>query len=84
MCQGKTWPSQLSPRAFVLGEAAKRLSPELRARHPDIPWRAIAGMRDRLVHGYDDVDLDLVWKTVSEDLPALIARLDRLAPREQG
>jgi uncharacterized protein with HEPN domain len=68
---------------LVLGEAAKRLSPELRAQHPDIPWRAIAGMRDRLVHGYDDVDLDLVWKTVSEDLPALIARLDRLAPRER-
>jgi uncharacterized protein with HEPN domain len=48
-----------------------------------VPWKAIAGMRDRLLHGYDDVDLDLVWKTVDEDLPPLIARLEGLAPRRQ-
>ena len=46
-----------------------------------MPWKAIAGMRDRLLHGYDDVDLDLVWKTVDEDLPALLKRLEGLAPR---
>ena len=49
---------------LVLGEAAKRLSAAFREEHPDVPWKAIAGMRDRLLHGYDDVDLDLVWKTV--------------------
>ena len=67
---------------LVLGEAAKRLSPERRSQNPDIPWRAIMGMRDRLVHGYDDVDLDLVWKTINDDLPTLIERLDKLAPHE--
>jgi len=65
---------------LVLGEAAKRLSAAFREEHPDVPWRAIAGMRDRLLHGYDDVDLDLVWKTVDEDLPALVTRLEALAP----
>jgi uncharacterized protein with HEPN domain len=66
---------------LVLGEAVKRLSAGFRDEHADVPWKSIAGMRDRLLHGYDDVDLELVWKTVDEDLPALVARLERLAPR---
>lgn len=66
---------------LVLGEAAKRLSVGFLDEHPDVPWKAIAGMRDRLLHGYDDVDLDLVWKTVDEDLAALVSRLEGLAPR---
>ncbi len=65
---------------LVLGEATKRLSTSFRDQHPDVPWRPIAGMRDRLLHGYDDVDLDLVWKTVDEDIPALIILLEGLAP----
>lgn len=69
---------------LVLGEAAKRLSAGFREEHPDVPWKAIAGMRDRLLHGYDDVDLDLVWKTVDEDLSVLIERLERLAPRRDS
>ena len=68
---------------LVLGEAAKRLSTRFREEHPDVPWKAIAGMRDRLLHGYDSVDLELVWKTVDEDLPALITRLEGLAPRRE-
>jgi uncharacterized protein with HEPN domain len=68
---------------LVPGEAAKRLSAEFREEHPDVPWKAIAGMRDRLLHGYDDVDLELVWKTVDEDLPALVRRLEELAPRRE-
>jgi uncharacterized protein with HEPN domain len=68
---------------LVLGEAGKRLSTGFRDQHPDVPWKAIAGMRDRLLHGYDDVDLDLVWKTVDEDIPALITRLEGLAPRRE-
>jgi uncharacterized protein with HEPN domain len=68
---------------LVLGEAAKRFSAEFREEHPDVPWKAIAGMRDRLLHGYDDVDLELVWKTVDEDLPALVRRLEELAPRRE-
>jgi uncharacterized protein with HEPN domain len=66
---------------LVLGEATKRLSADFRDGHPDVPWKAIAGMRDRLLHGYDNVDLELVWKTLDEDLPTLVARIEGLAPR---
>lgn len=45
----------------ILGEATKRLSPEVRRLHPDLPWRAMAGMRDVLIHAYDQVDLEEVW-----------------------
>jgi len=69
---------------LVLGEAAKRLSPGFREKHPDVPWKSIAGMRDRLLHAYDNVDLELVWKTIDEDLPALVTRLEGLAPRQDS
>ena len=62
----------------IVGEAASRLSDETRDLHPDIPWREITGMRNRLVHAYFDVDLRLVWDTVRGDLPALIAKLEPL------
>jgi len=59
----------------VIGEAANQLSEELRARHPDIPWRAIAAMRHALVHAYFRVDLDEVWSVVQGDLPGLKTRI---------
>ena len=62
----------------VIGEATKRVSNELRSKHPDIPWADMAGMRDVLIHDYIDVDLGVVWKTASEiipDLKALILKL---------
>ncbi len=64
----------------VLGEAAKGVSPGCRQTHPEIPWKQIAGTRDRLVHGYFDVDLDIVWEIVSADLPALLAALEKIIP----
>jgi uncharacterized protein with HEPN domain len=67
---------------LVLGEAVKRLSDEFRSGHPGIPWKQIAGMRDTLIHGYDVVDLDEVWRTVHTDVPRLIQVLDPLAPRK--
>jgi uncharacterized protein with HEPN domain len=82
MADAKTQAAVLH-ELLVLGEAAKRLSTGFRDEHSDVPWKAITGMRDRLLHGYDDVDLDLVWKTVDEDLPALVARLEGLAPRRE-
>ena len=63
----------------VLGEAAKRVSTEYRVAHPDIPWREIAGQRDRLIHGYNEVNLVLVWEAI-EQLPSLVARLAELFP----
>ena len=62
----------------VLGEAANRVDAETRAAHSDIPWAQLVGLRNRLIHGYDQVDYDIVWRIVRTDLPDLVARLRRL------
>ena len=56
----------------IVGEAAKQVSGETKDAHPEIPWSAAARMRDRLVHHYFDIDLDVLWSTVRQDLPALL------------
>lgn len=61
----------------ILGEAAKNVSDQYRDKHPKIPWRQIAGTRDRLIHGYFDVDLNIVWKIISVDIPPLVAQLEK-------
>lgn len=60
----------------VIGEAVKRLSNEFRAKHNEIPWALIAGMRDNLIHGYDLVDWDEVWKTSTVDVPDLLDKIE--------
>jgi uncharacterized protein with HEPN domain len=65
---------------LVIGEAVKRLSPEFRAAHSEVPWRLIAGARDKLIHFYAGVDLEEVWKMVTSDLPELIRLIEPLAP----
>jgi len=55
----------------VIGEAAKNVSPATKKRYPDVPWKATAGMRDKLIHHYFGVDYEAVWKTVTSDLPML-------------
>lgn len=62
----------------VLGEATKRLSRAFRARHPNVPWRQVAGMRDILVHDYDEVNLDEVWRVVTIEVPAFLAAVEPL------
>ena len=56
----------------IIGEAAFRISPATRAELQDIPWDAIIGMRHRLVHAYFDINLDILWRTVTDELPALV------------
>ena len=60
----------------IIGEAANRISEEEQARHPEIPWPQIVSLRNRLIHGYDSVDFDILWQIVTEDLPPLIASLE--------
>lgn len=66
----------------IVGEAAKRSGEAFREAHPDIPLREAAGMRDRVIHRYDDVDVRRLWGVVEEDLPKLIAQLEPLMPEE--
>ena len=62
----------------LIGQAARGVSGELQAAHPELPWRQMVGMRNVVVHDYADVDLTLVWKTVRDDLPGLIERLNAI------
>lgn len=60
----------------VIGEAARRVSPEFRAAFPQIDWKAIVGMRSKVVHDYLNVDEDIVWDTVINELPSLVNELE--------
>lgn len=62
----------------IIGEAVKQLSSETTARAPDVPWRLIAGTRDRLIHAYFAVNLDAVWAMVEQDLPPLRREVEQL------
>ena len=62
----------------IIGEAASHVPESLRQQHPRIPWPQIIGTRNRLVHGYDLVNYDIIWSTVTEDLPPLIAELEKI------
>jgi uncharacterized protein with HEPN domain len=66
----------------IVGEAATRVSEELRARHPQIAWRQIISLRNRLIHGYDAVDLDILWQILHEDVPQLVSDLEKLISPE--
>ncbi|MSQ05968.1 MAG: DUF86 domain-containing protein [Dehalococcoidia bacterium] len=68
---------------MVLGEAVRRLSPAFRQSHSAIPWVLIAGMRDKLIHAYDAVDLDEVCGTGERDIPPLLRFVEPLLPKEK-
>jgi len=67
----------------IIGEAARGISQEFKDRHPGVAWKQMAGMRDRLIHGYYDVNLDVVWETISQDLPLLIEQLEKIKKQER-
>jgi uncharacterized protein with HEPN domain len=62
----------------IIGEAANRVSEETRNRHPQIAWAQIVGFRNRLIHGYDKVDFDILWLIIENDLPPLIEQLEQI------
>ena len=62
----------------IIGEAAARVAPEMRERHPQLAWAAMIGMRNRLIHGYDNVDHMILWETIQSDLPPLIDQLKQI------
>jgi uncharacterized protein with HEPN domain len=63
---------------LIVGEAANNITAEFRDGHPEIPWGQIIGMRNRLVHAYFEVSLDLVWETATMDMPELSAQVSAL------
>ncbi len=68
----------------IMGEAARTVSSGMRRRYPGIPWEAITGTRNRLAHGYIDVDLDIIWSIVTKDLPLVIKELEVILKKESG
>lgn len=84
---GKTYDDLLADRALqylcihcleIIGEAAAGIDADYRDRHPAIPWRSATAMRHRLIHGYFDIDLEIVWHAATEDIPALVPALEHV------
>jgi uncharacterized protein with HEPN domain len=68
----------------VIGEAAKKISPSLRAAHPHLPWREMTGLRNRIVHDYFGVDLEVVWVIVEDELPGLLRDIEAILRSEDA
>lgn len=71
-------------RLEIIGEAARRISVDTQTEISSIPWREMIGMRNRMIHNYDDIDLYIVWQTVQDDLPRLIEGLEPLLPDDKS
>jgi uncharacterized protein with HEPN domain len=72
------WQDAVIRQLEIIGEATKRLSPDVRRRHPQIPWKRIAGLRDVLIHDYLGVDISLVWQITQTYLPELKRQIDAI------
>jgi uncharacterized protein with HEPN domain len=82
----KDWKATAALERFIeiIGEAVKRLPADLRDEHPEIPWKEIAGTRDRLSHGYDDLDYQVLWDAVQTDIPELLPVIESMLKKFQG
>lgn len=80
------WQDAVIRQLQIVGEATKRISPQLRNQHPDIEWRRVTGVRDVLIHNYDDVDLSIVWEASQVAIPDLKRKIEGIleAPPSQG
>ena len=67
----------------VVGEAARMVTAETKAKHTEIAWPAISGIRNRIIHEYFNVDYGIIWDTIQEDIPVLIEQLERIVPPDQ-
>ena len=66
----------------IVGEAATRISAQFRSQHPQIPWQATIGLRNRLIHGYDSINHDILWQILTTDFPPLVVTLERIVGSE--
>ena len=78
LARDRIWTLGLVKCVEIIGEAAAHIRKDTQDKYPQIPWPQIIAMRNRLVHAYFDIDLDQVWKAVTQDLPPLIAELERI------
>ena len=68
----------------IIGEATKNLSMQLRDKYPDLPWKGMAGIRDKLIHHYFGINLDIVWNIVTNDLPPLASQIEEILQKEKN
>jgi uncharacterized protein with HEPN domain len=66
----------------IIGEAANRVPEQVQSQYPQLPWLQMIGLRNRLIHGYDQVDFDILWNIIQHDLPGLISQLEKILPEE--
>lgn len=67
----------------IIGEAAKKIPDDIKEKYPDVPWKGMTGMRDIIVHEYDEIDVEQVWNTIANDIPATIEKISTVIQGEE-